>query len=609
MDDIKKTEENLKNKSTGQDSKNHDSSITANTVEEYDYTSQNLLLASLREPDILTAKPLTKRVEDTNEATEAKQMPQQINHTSYRQRKIAVWFFGIIIAALCFLFSYGFLSYLHRQADIFLWLREFGNRSFFLILLTISLVSLLLTLFLPVLLYGIKTLFCQIRLGFSSFRSSQRSQTEYKGTKEMPVFSASPPKSKGEPIEEEPAENIEFKPMLKSYETEYRSQRFYFSMQFLLRKKWIYFFQSFIIGLLSVFCASGTFFSIDLFPIAILFAVVILIFSAFFLLLIRNQYMQGLENLFQSMVQQIYQNFSPTNSYNQLNAVNMLYALAFVEAVAFQERVTVEFQSILKLTRSSWYQTKYSNSPSILVEEALRRLLSAINFRQLLFGETNVGKASFLLLRRHFLRDWCYHFLFLKYFQSFQSFRDHATVSLLSHMGKARKQNRMPRAGVHFVLENYYLVGINLSKLRIKEAHFQNCQLSHSTWANSELIDCSISSCRFDQVILYRSDWRRFLWTANTAREIDVEYCSFLQGNFKYCNLQGIQSGNHWKMQHCFLQECSLNHSTFCIDNWSNIKASNCNWHGVLLSFKEQLYSMETDNLIEILKGRLEIKS
>ncbi len=412
---------------------------------------------------------------------------------------------------------------------------------------------------------------------------------------------------------------------------EQQSGPFYFSLKFLLHKKSVYVLQSLLTGLFDLVCilfALGFPGQLTR-PLVLLFALGFLLIGTLYLIILHNQYIQGMENLFQSTLQQIYQHSSPTNSYNQLNAANMLYAFAFVEARYFQSRVITEFQNILKLTRSSWYQTQYSNSPAILVEEVLRKLLSAVDFQQLLLNGphsqssgTVPGQLPIFSSQERRLREWTYYCLFLKNFQSLRAFRDRATVSLLSQMRSGGRSNlrsegarsksgsqgqRMP----HFVLENYYFVGINLSQLRIKEAHFQNCQLSHSTWAHSELSDCSISSCRLDQIILYRSRWRRFLWTGNTAREIDVEQSSFLQGNIKYCNLQGTQSqsGSNWRVQHCLLQECDLNHSVFCLDSWQSVQASSCSWGSTLLSIDGELYHWEAEELAAVLGKCLQIKA
>ncbi|WGK68717.1 pentapeptide repeat-containing protein [Candidatus Haliotispira prima] len=415
------------------------------------------------------------------------------------------------------------------------------------------------------------------------------------------------------------------------YDTEQQNEQFYSSLKFLLRKKWNYSLQSLMTILSGLLCILLTISYLGqiISPLLWLFGAVFLMVSTLSLTILRNQYIQSMETLFQSTLLQIYQYSGPTNSYNQLHAVNMLYAFAFAEARYFQNRVIAEFQNILKLTRSSWYQTKYNNSPSILVEEALRKWLSAVDFRQLLFANKSTAftgspdrPAIFSKQIRH-LHEWLYYLLFLKDFQKLGAFRDQATVSLLSRTDANGPGSDYPRnysdktnrpggyLPPHFVLENYYLVGINLSNLRITEAHFRDCQLSHSNWTNSDLSDCSISSCHLDQIILYQSCWRRFLWHANTAREIDIEQCFFLQGNIKYCNLQGIQSrqDSGWKMQHCLLQECDLNHSTFCLDGWQNVKASGCGWNSTLLSLNGELYHRQSEELPPALDKHLQIKA
>ena len=343
---------------------------------------------------------------------------------------------------------------------------------------------------------------------------------------------------------------------------------------------------------------------------------VALLFGAGFLwagnlcaLVLRNQYKQGMESRFQGALQQLYQAPGPSNVYSQLNAVHTLYALAFVEAGGFQQQVLSEFQNILKLTRSSWYQSTYSSYPSVLVEEVLRRLLSAADFRQFLPDKANNGQTD---KRRpgkmmQLWQKWQFYRLFLRDFQTFRAFREGATVSLLSQISNDGLPKRIPpnrkttndRLPSRFVLKNYYLVGVNLSKLRIQEAHFQNCQLSHSNWANSDISDCSLSSCLLDQAILYGSAWRRFLWNTNTARELELEDSFLLQGNIEHCNLQGTQNrrmaqiGKGWSMQHCLLRECQLSHSIFLLDNWQGVTASGCEGYSTLLSLRGQLFHWE----------------
>ena len=421
-------------------------------------------------------------------------------------------------------------------------------------------------------------------------------------------------------------------PPTQYYDIENRNGQFYANLHFLLHKKFSLYVQGFTVVLSSLACALITLGFLGQVPgkLLFLFSILFLFIGALFTLILRNQYSQGMEALYQNLLQQIYQHSSPTNSYKQLDAISMLYGLAFVEARYFQARVIAEFQNVLKLTRSSWYQARYSQSPSILVEEVLRKLLSAVDFCHLLLGgRTKPDTATFYSTMQNLFREWLYHRLFLKDFQKFGAFRHHATVGLLSHMDKLRQASGSrtsldkPPNGLsqppvqdqrilpYFVLENYYLVGTNLSKLRVTEAHFQNCQLSHSNWSGSKLSDCSISSCHLDQVILYRSSWRRFLWAGNTAREIDVEHCSFLQGNLRDCDLQGIQNplDSHWHLRHCLLQECRLGNSTISIDCWQNVKASSCDWSSTLLSIAGELYSPESEAETETLSKHLEIKA
>ena len=380
--------------------------------------------------------------------------------------------------------------------------------------------------------------------------------------------------------------------------------QFPFQLQFLLGKKAEYRLQKLLVSgssLLGLLLALVTLPGLD--PnmkasAALLFGAGLLWVGSLCAMILRNQYKQGMESRFQSALQQLYHSPGPSNAYSQLSAVHTLYALAFVEAGNFQQQVLSEFQNILKLTRSSWYQSTYSNYPSVLVEEVLRRLLSAVDFRQFLPGQTKKQKGSKAM---QLWQKWRYYRLFLHNFQTFRAFCEGSTVSLLSQIPNNGISQVTARSGHNprFILKNYYLVGINLSGLRIQEAHFQNCQLSHSNWTHSDVSDCSLSSCLLDQAIFYRSAWRRFLWNTNTARELELEDSFLLQGNIERCNLQGTQSrrmgqmGKGWSMQHCLLRECRLSHSIFLLDNWQGVTASGCEGYSTLLSLRGRLFHWE----------------
>ena len=323
-------------------------------------------------------------------------------------------------------------------------------------------------------------------------------------------------------------------------------------------------------------------------------------------MLLRGQYKQGMESRFHSALQQLYQPPHPAGAHNQTRAVHTLYALAFVEAESFEQPVHREFQNILKQTRNPWYQNTYSECPSVLVEETLRCLLSAVDFGRL--STLWAGKAAQKQNRQtgiatktaRLWQQWRYYKLFLKNFQTFRAFREGATVSLLNCIPnenispKAVRRKKGQKRG-RFVLENYYFVGVNLSGLRITEAHFQNCRLIRSNWAHSDTSDCSLSSCLLDQAILSGSSWRRFLWNANTAREAELEGSFLLQGNIECCDLQGTQNrtGTGWIMRHCLLRECRISHSVFLLDNWQGVTASGCEGHSTLISLRGQLCAWE----------------
>ncbi len=640
MDDAK--QQSLENQNSLEEEK-LDSPLNDNDAKAYDYAAQNLLQIPIEKTNLKNSvqNTLTRgglRVRSKTKLPKSAK-PKKSAPKNRQTAKLKTFLTGLLIAIFCFLISYGTLFYLNQQEYSFLRLSQTLKENIWLMLFIIAIVSCVMTILLVFLLYIIKFLNSWVTSGqlrqknaikkdkrpsalasqpspanFSNNLATEKTEEQTTAqTKASPLQQGQPNAHLQTEVNIETAEEKIPKPLgaetlVKQYD-DWNSWQFHFSLQFLLRRKLVYRLQSLaaiFVSLLSIVLAMS--YVVDILPIALLFFALFLLAGIFFLIYLRNQYVTNQEHIFQSMLQQIYQYSSPTNSYNQLNAVNMLYALAFTEARYFQKRVIIEFQNILKLTRSSWYQTKYNNSPSILVEEVLRKLLSAVNFRQLLAYKQIIHIPMFF--RCNLLREYLYHGLFLKSFQSFQAFRSQATVSLLSQMGEEnqpRKENR--RAKSPFVLENYYLVGMNLSNLRVKEAHFQNCQLSRSNWANSDLSDCNISSCRLEQAIFYRSSWRRFLWTANTACDLEFEHCLFLQGNLKYCNLGGIQSNNSWKLQHCLLQECDLNHSVLYIETWQSVKASSCKWNGALLYLEAEFYTVDTENLANILGNRLQIKA